>query len=219
MRVDSAMAYIPKQTSNMNTGYRNSQTQVVARKGQVPHINTSADPNLAAAKRIPATPAASAPPNTNNMPMLTMEGMVAAFGTNDSAYDLNADGIVDINDFSQFLLNGGTGYHSEAAITAEGIEMNLGSTNAAYDLDGNGIVGLSDFSQFLVNYGQSTQELSATAMQNTVTAGASPSLTQSATQPLSMRGSSLFGQQALQLYQQLWNHSGNMPPRQLLSGA
>ena len=145
--------------------------------------------------------------------------MIAAFGTNNAAYDLDENGIVDLDDFSQFLINGGTGFHSDAGITAEGIEANLGSNNLAYDLDGDGSVGLGDFTEFLVNYGQNTQNLSAPATQLDNFANQNPSIAQLSDSPMSIRGSSLFGKQAIQLYQQLWNHSGNMPPRQLLSGA
>jgi hypothetical protein len=189
-----------------------------------------------------------------------MDGMIAAFGTNDAAYDLNADGIVDLDDFSQFLINGATGFHPDGAITAEGIEANLGSNNLAYDLDGDGSVGLGDFTEFLVNYGQNTQnsqnsqnpldnsvirqELYTKTHDNSVIrqelytkphdnsvikqelytknnnfANQNSSIAQLTDSPMSIRGSSLFGKQAIQLYQQLWTHSGNMPPRQLLSGA
>jgi hypothetical protein len=220
MRIDSVMTHLPKQQSNM------------AARSQA---SSQPDPNLSDGKRVsrhhkpgwvkPTVPVLSSNPasetqsNNNNMPQLTMDGMIAAFGTNNAAYDLNADGIVDLDDFSQFLINGATGFHADGGITSQGIEANLGSNNLAYDLDGDGSVGLSDFTEFLVNYGQNTQNLSAPATQLNDFANQTSSIDQLTDSPMSIRGSSLFGKQAIQLYQQLWTHSGNMPPRQLLSGA
>ena len=156
--------------------------------------------------------------------MLTMEGMIAAFGSNDSAYDLNSDGIVDIEDFSQFLINGNLVPHPDAPLTTEGFNNALGSTNAAYDLNGDGHVTVDDYSQWLLNYGQSNAPRSASAPQTPDSEkprNIHPALLKQRSEgnPLSIRGSALFGQQAMELYEQFWNHSGNMPPRQLLSGA
>ncbi|MDG2053952.1 MAG: hypothetical protein P8J86_04515 [Phycisphaerales bacterium] len=248
MRIDSAMPYIPKYTTDKAHGPGNNQPDAALRSGTpingklLNSILMDSGGNISAPRRSHQTQPSPTPPN-NNMPQLSMDGMIAAFGTNDAAYDLNADGIVDLDDFSQFLINGATGFHPDGAITAEGIEANLGSNNLAYDLDGDGSVGLSDFTEFLVNYGQNTQnsqnapdnsvirqELYTKPHDNSVIrqelytknnnfGNQTSSIAQLTDGPMSIRGSSLFGKQAIQLYQQLWNHSGNMPPRQLLSGA
>ena len=62
-------------------------------------------------------------------------------GTSTLVGDINLDGIVDIGDFSLFLI-------------AFGIPCDPNSACPS-DLDGNGSVNISDFSLFLINFGQS----------------------------------------------------------------
>lgn len=225
MRIDSTMVQFPRGSFHTATGSSNSpptgdgfttSPNALHKPGWVkPTVPVISDGDL----RVYNSGPNQAQSDSSNMPMLTMEGMIAAFGTNDATFDLNADGIVDIQDLSQFLINGNLMPHPDAPLTTEGFNQALGSTNSAYDLDGDGHVTTNDFSQWLLNYGQSHTSSSTFAPQTPGNEKGSAPPNLPANSPLSIRGSTLFGQQAMQLYEQLWNHSSNTPPRQLLFGA
>lgn len=84
--------------------------------------------------------------------MLTLKGLIAAWGQTDSPYDLTGDGTVDMSDLLTLLQNGGTMPMPEGAqepLTLKGLLAAWGSGNSTFDLNADGIVDVTDLLAFL----------------------------------------------------------------------
>ncbi|MCZ6835857.1 MAG: dockerin type I domain-containing protein, partial [Planctomycetota bacterium] len=103
------------------------------------------------------TPPALPEVDVSNMPMLTVDGLKAAWGETDSVYDLNSDGTVNVNDLLKLLAEGGTMHHPDAPITIEGVMLAMESGNLAYDVNKDGQVNVSDLLQVLAAQGEKGQ--------------------------------------------------------------
>jgi Ca2+-binding EF-hand superfamily protein len=112
---------------------------------------------------------------------LTVEGLEQAWGTDDPRYDLNKDGIVDVNDLMSLLqqlakqeASGAAPATPETGVaesvaaenteqptdapTLEGLMQAWGSDDPQYDLNGDGTVDTSDLLSFLQQYGGQQSE-------------------------------------------------------------
>jgi Ca2+-binding EF-hand superfamily protein len=109
---------------------------------------------------------------------LTKEGFDEAWGTDDTNYDLNGDGIVNMTDLLAFLSQSQPAAEPESdeltttpgVLTEEGFEAAWGTSDANYDLNGDGTVNMVDLLSFL---DQQNQEQSGG---NGVPGGDPPSL-------------------------------------------
>jgi hypothetical protein len=95
----------------------------------------------------------SAPGDAPNGPiappdMYNVEGLLDAWGSSDSPYDLDANGSVDAWDLSLFL-GGQRPKSDEPTYNVEGLLEHWGQSDSAYDLDGNGNVDAWDLALFL----------------------------------------------------------------------
>jgi hypothetical protein len=84
-----------------------------------------------------------------NQTIITVNDLTAAWGTSEVAYDLNADGIVNVQDLLRLLAEGGTMRKPDAPVTLEGLRAAWGTSNASYDLNADGIVNVSDLLQLM----------------------------------------------------------------------
>jgi hypothetical protein len=93
-------------------------------------------------------------------PMLTVQGLMAAWGQSESPYDLNGDGVVDLSDLLALLEAGGTmpmpdhGDTQTPALTVEGLMAAWGTSDPTFDLNGDGVVDTSDLMALLAQLGQ-----------------------------------------------------------------
>ena len=115
---------------------------------------------------------------------LTIEGLTAAWGTDDARYDLNADGTVNVRDLLELLgrlsqpgppdgtqIGGVGGTESvtdsgpnpplppeNAQLTIEGLTAAWGTNDAIYDLNADGTVNVSDLLALLAQLTQAPPE-------------------------------------------------------------
>lgn len=81
------------------------------------------------------------------VPMLTLKGLMGAWGQSGSPYDLNGDGTVGTADMLLLLQNGGTMPMPEGMtepLTLKGLLAAWGTNNPTFDLNGDGTVGTAD---------------------------------------------------------------------------
>ncbi|MBT8485608.1 MAG: hypothetical protein KJO43_08505 [Phycisphaerae bacterium] len=124
----------------------------------------------------PILKASTPPPPTEeiaiNVP-LTVEGLREAWGTADTNYDLDGDGVVDMKDLLMLLSKlqqpasepdttspnppglepnddvTPAGEDTNEALSVKGLRAAWGSDDTRYDLDGDGVVGMRDLMQLL----------------------------------------------------------------------
>jgi Ca2+-binding EF-hand superfamily protein len=92
-------------------------------------------------------------------PGMTLEGLMAAYGSDNAAYDLDGSGAVDYNDMFTFLQNFPDSENAPPAPepnpTLEGLLASFGQGHPTYDIDSNGTVDVADMFAFL--QGQAAQ--------------------------------------------------------------
>lgn len=101
--------------------------------------------------------AGAAPPEqaSSTQPyQVTVKGLLANWGNNDSIYDLTGSGTVDGEDLLMLLANGGTmtieaAAGTEPELTLEGLLAAWGQSDSPYDFTGNGTVDGEDLLLFL----------------------------------------------------------------------
>ena len=99
---------------------------------------------------------------------LTLDGLLKAWGEENSQYDLNGDGTVDLNDLLTFLANdqgADVGNHpasppdepitAERKMTLQGLLDAWGADDSFYDLNKDGTVNLDDLLSMLANMRES----------------------------------------------------------------
>jgi hypothetical protein len=128
-----------------------------------------------------STPPPAPPPAEADSPApLTLEGLHAAWGQKDSAYDLNGDGTVNVSDLLRFLSGAGASGSGDNAppttptpstsateasittaaadappLTLKGLLAAWGTKSSVYDLDGSGTVNVNDLLRLLSQLGDS----------------------------------------------------------------
>lgn len=92
------------------------------------------------------------------MPMLTLKGLLGAWGQTNSPYDLNGDGTVGMSDLLIMIQNGGSMPMPEGAqpepLTLEGLLAAWGTDNPTFDLNGDGTVDTSDLLLMMAKLGE-----------------------------------------------------------------
>ncbi len=104
--------------------------------------------------------ASADPTGPQSGPMLTLEGLLAAWGQSNSPYDLNGDGTVGVSDMLMLLGEGGTMPMPEGAsepLTLKGLMGAWGTDNSTFDLNGDGVVDTSDLLLLLSRMGNGNQ--------------------------------------------------------------
>lgn len=84
-------------------------------------------------------------------PMLTLEGLRGAWGSDDARYDFNQDGVVNERDLETLIQNGGAMPNPESGLSLDDLLAAWGTNNAKYDFNGNGQVDIQDLIALLSN--------------------------------------------------------------------
>lgn len=116
-----------------------------------------------------ANPTTPVEENTPSQPNLTVEGLLAVWGTDDPIYDLNGDGVVDTSDLVALLAqleNPSHGSDAPATLSVGKLMEAWGTADTTYDLNGDGTVDISDLLMLLQN--NNYQDISAPAHQQVI---------------------------------------------------
>ncbi|MCZ6834786.1 MAG: dockerin type I domain-containing protein, partial [Planctomycetota bacterium] len=119
-------------------------------------VNKDGQVNVSDLLQVLAAQGENGQASLDNMPLLTVDGLKAAWGETDSIYDLDSDGTVNVNDLLKLLAEGGTIHHPDAPITVEGVKLAMESGNLAYDVNKDGQVNVSDLLQVLADQGKAS---------------------------------------------------------------
>jgi len=104
----------------------------------------------------PVADVQEAPDDAGGYPMLTLKGLLAAWGQENSPYDLSGDGTVGVSDMLILLQNGGTMPMPEGTqepLTLAGLMAAWGQNHPTFDLNGDGTVDTSDLLILLAQLG------------------------------------------------------------------